>query len=95
MYNIAIIGAGPAGATLARLLADRYKVLLVDKRRLTTDSDGKSSVKCCGGLLAPDAQGMLSKMGLGLPKSVLVERNDSDCVEFIPILCSELTEAWS
>ena len=73
MYNIAIIGAGPAGATLARLLADRYKVLLVDKRRLTTDSDGKSSVKCCGGLLAPDAQGMLSKMGLGLPKSVLVD----------------------
>ncbi len=73
MYDIAIIGAGPAGATLARLLTERYKVLLVDKRQLTTDSDGNSSIKCCGGLLAPDAQGMLSKMGLGLPKSVLVD----------------------
>jgi geranylgeranyl reductase len=73
MYDIAIIGAGPAGSTLARLLADRYKVLLVDKRQVTTDSDGNSSIKCCGGLLAPDAQGMLSKMGLGLPKSVLVD----------------------
>jgi flavin-dependent dehydrogenase len=29
--------------------------------------------KCCGGLLAPDAQGMLSQLGLGLPKSVLQE----------------------
>lgn len=32
MHDIAIIGAGPAGATLARLIAHRYKVLLVDKR---------------------------------------------------------------
>jgi geranylgeranyl reductase len=73
MYDMAIIGAGPAGSTLARLLADRYRVLLVDKRRLTTDSDGNSSIKCCGGLLPPDAQGMLSKMGLGLPRSVLLD----------------------
>jgi flavin-dependent dehydrogenase len=73
MYDVAIIGTGPAGATLARLLAGRYKVLLMDKRQLTTDSDGNSSIKCCGGLLAPDAQGMLSKMGLGLPKNVLVD----------------------
>ena len=73
MYDIAIIGAGPAGATLARLLADRYKVLLVDRRQLTTAPESDLSRKCCGGLLAPDAQGMLSKMGLGLPKIVLVD----------------------
>jgi len=73
MYDVAIIGAGPAGATLARLLAGRYKVLLLDKRRLTTAPESDSSRKCCGGLLAPDAQGMLSKMGLGLPKSVLMD----------------------
>lgn len=73
MYDVAIIGAGPAGATLARLISDRYRVLLVDKRKLSgTCSDGFFG-KCCGGLLAPDAQGMLSKMGLGLPKSVLVD----------------------
>jgi flavin-dependent dehydrogenase len=73
MYDIAIIGAGPAGATLARLLAGRYKILLMDKRQLITCPESSSSKKCCGGLLAPDAQGMLSKMGLGLPKSVLVD----------------------
>ena len=71
MYDIAIIGAGPAGSTLARLLAERYKILLVDKK---SPGGNKSafSAKCCGGLLAPDAQAMISKMGLGLPKNVIV-----------------------
>jgi flavin-dependent dehydrogenase len=73
MYDMAIIGAGPAGSTLARLLAGRYRILLIDKRQLTTAVESNSSRKCCGGLLAPDAQGMLSKMGLGLPKNVLVD----------------------
>jgi geranylgeranyl reductase len=73
MYDVAIIGAGPAGSTLARLIGDKYKVLLIDKRRLTTAAENPSLAKCCGGLLAPDAQAMLSKMGLGLPKNILVE----------------------
>ena len=73
MYDIAIIGAGPAGATLARLIGESYKVLLVDKRKLTERPESFSSRKCCGGLLAPDAQRMLSKLGLGLPRSVLEE----------------------
>jgi flavin-dependent dehydrogenase len=73
MYDVAIIGAGPAGATLARLISDRYRVLLVDKRKPTGAGTDDFPDKCCGGLLAPDAQGMLSKMGLGLPKSVLVD----------------------
>ena len=72
MYDIAIIGAGPAGSTLARLLAERYRILLVDKRPLNENPEERCPDKCCGGLLAPDAQAMLSKMGLGLPKSVLV-----------------------
>jgi len=72
MYDIALIGAGPAGSTLARLLAERYKILLVDKRPLNQNPEQYCPDKCCGGLLAPDAQAMLSKMGLGLPKSVLV-----------------------
>lgn len=71
MYDIAIIGAGPAGSTLARLLAERYKILLVDKKSPVGNKSGFSA-KCCGGLLAPDAQAMISKMGLGLPKSVIV-----------------------
>jgi flavin-dependent dehydrogenase len=73
MYDVAIIGAGPAGATLARLIGKKYKVLLIDKRQLIDLPESFSSRKCCGGLLAPDAQRMLSKLGLGLPKSVLEE----------------------
>jgi len=73
MYDVAIIGAGPAGSTLARLISDRYRVLLVDRRRPVDTRRDDFTGKCCGGLLAPDAQGMLSKMGLGLPKSVLVD----------------------
>ena len=72
-YDIAIIGAGPAGATLARLIGKDYKVLLIDKRPLVEQPDSSASDKCCGGLLAPDAQKMLSKLGLGLPMKVLEE----------------------
>ena len=32
MYDIAIIGSGPAGATLARLIGNRYKVILLERR---------------------------------------------------------------
>jgi len=71
MYDIAIIGAGPAGTTLARLLGSKYKILLVDKNNCE-DTSQDFNPKCCGGLLAPDAQGLLSQLGLGLPKEVLV-----------------------
>lgn len=71
MFDIAIVGAGPAGATLARLIGNRYRVLLVDKRPLIEGSQTFSAAKCCGGLLAPDAQRMLSELGLGVPGYVL------------------------
>ncbi len=71
-YDIAIIGAGPAGATLARLLNKNYKVLLLDRRDLL-DGETETRSKCCGGLLAPDAQQMLGKMGLAVPTQVLVD----------------------
>ncbi len=29
MYDIAIVGSGPAGANLARLIGDKYKVWLI------------------------------------------------------------------
>lgn len=73
IYDVAIVGAGPAGATFARLVGRRYRVLLVDKRPFESDAETFSRAKCCGGLLAPDAQRMLSALGLGLPKCVLEE----------------------
>lgn len=69
MYDLAIIGAGPAGATLARLLPDR-NVLLIDRRALVS-ANGPGEEKCCGGLLAPDAQARLDAMGLTLPDEIL------------------------
>lgn len=73
MYDVAIVGAGPAGATLARLVAKKYKVLLIDKRDLDNEKNNNSIVKCCGGLIAPDAQNMIARLGLGLPKEILVD----------------------
>jgi flavin-dependent dehydrogenase len=69
MYDIVIIGAGPAGATLARLLNKEYSVAVIDKKR----SAEKGFRKPCGGLLATDAQEALSRFGLTLPKEVLVD----------------------
>jgi len=69
-YDITIIGAGPAGSTLARTLQDKYRVLLVDKRPL--DKEPNNLIKNCGGLIAPDAQKALARFGLSIPTSVLV-----------------------
>ena len=71
MYDIAIIGAGPAGATLARLVGDRYRTLLVDRRRLGEPPAPGGPSKLCGGLLAPAAQAELARQGLGIPASVI------------------------
>lgn len=72
MYDIVIIGAGPAGANLARIIGKQYKVLLIDKRELEGEKHEGGAGKCCGGLLAPDAQQMLAKLSLAIPKDILV-----------------------
>ncbi|MCL2678560.1 MAG: FAD-binding protein [Clostridiales bacterium] len=68
-YDIAIIGLGPAGATAARLLDKKFKIIALDKKSAARGSFKKP----CGGLLAPDAQKALSKFNLALPKEVLVD----------------------
>jgi flavin-dependent dehydrogenase len=70
MYDVIIIGAGPAGASLARLLDKNLKVMIIDKRNLGDETDF-SREKCCGGLLAPAAQKALAKQGLGIPSSIM------------------------
>lgn len=69
MYDIVIIGLGPAGATLARLLDSSFSVAVIDKK---TDCE-RGFHKPCGGLLAQDAQKALSRFDLTLPKEVLVD----------------------
>lgn len=64
-YDIIIVGAGPAGSTLARIADSNLKILLLDG----STPEGKP----CGGLLAPDAQKALAGFDLNLPKTVLVD----------------------
>ncbi len=68
MFDLIIVGAGPAGATLARLLGQNRSVLLVDAR--LAGNGLLSREKCCGGLLAPDAQMQLRRLDLALPDAV-------------------------
>lgn len=68
MYDIIVVGGGPAGAVFAGNLDKRFSVLLIDKK-----SEAGGFRKPCGGLLAPDAQKALAVLGLNLPKEILVD----------------------
>lgn len=68
-YDIAIIGLGPAGSTLARLLSPKYKIIAIDKKVF----GGDSFQKPCGGLISGDAQKALASFDLTLPKDILVD----------------------
>lgn len=66
MYDIVIIGAGPAGSNLARLISKSNKKILI------IDGENEKNKKPCGGLLAPDAQKEFAHYNLVLPKDILV-----------------------
>lgn len=67
-FDVAIIGLGPAGSTLARQLSGKMRVLALDKKR---QSGTEGFTKPCGGLLAPDAQRSFIREGLTLPVDVI------------------------
>lgn len=66
MYDIVIIGAGPAGSILAKLISKTNKKILI------IDAENEKNKKPCGGLLAPDAQKELAHYDLVIPKDILV-----------------------
>lgn len=74
-YDYLIIGAGPAGSTLAYLTQNlNAKIAIIDKRNFDQEYDfNNRNLKSCGGLLAPDAQKSLAKLNLNLPKEVTVD----------------------
>ena len=59
LWDVVIIGAGPAGATAASYLAAaHYKVLLLDRKKFPRE-------KVCGDCLLPDALRCLDTIGIG------------------------------
>ena len=62
-FDIAVIGAGPAGANFVRLQDSKQKSILV--------IHDESREKPCGGLLSPDAQRVLASYDAVLPSEVL------------------------
>lgn len=51
IYDIAVVGGGPAAATFAR----RYLILCPGASLLLIDGQNEQHKKPCGGLLAPDS----------------------------------------
>lgn len=60
-YDIIIIGAGPAGCSVAKFLSDKYNILMIDWSKFPRD-------KSCGGLLVEEAQDFIKDWSL--PKNV-------------------------
>jgi len=54
-YDVVIVGAGPAGCTVARYLSDKFNVLLIDRVSFPRD-------KPCGGLLVKESQYFIKQL---------------------------------
>ncbi len=70
VYDILVVGLGPAGANFCHNISSNYSVLAVDSRK--HENDGFITKKCCGGLLNEDCKTALSEEGLSIPKEVLL-----------------------
>ena len=69
MYDIAIVGLGPAGASFARLInSKKYRVVAFDRKGMQNTGGFR---KPCGGLLSPGAQRALAKFNLSIPSSII------------------------
>ncbi len=69
IYDVAVVGAGPAGALLAGELSAKRPEL----RILLINGQSEMRKKPCGGLLAPDAQRFFAELDMTLPSSILAD----------------------
>lgn len=67
VYDVLVVGAGPAGSLFARLAPSALSLCVIDRPK----GEGGFS-KPCGGLISPDAQRSLAALGLSVPQEVLV-----------------------
>jgi flavin-dependent dehydrogenase len=71
-YDILIVGAGAAGCAAAISLPTGARAILIDRGDPASPGQAPTAGRCCGGLLAPDAQRALRRLGLDLPEKVRV-----------------------
>ncbi len=69
LYDIAVIGAGPAGSFFAKEIAR----LCPDMKVLLIDGQTEKNKKPCGGLLSPDAQKLFAEYDLTIPNCILAD----------------------
>lgn len=72
MYDVAIVGAGPAGSILARNLPPGTQACVIEARDFTATHVPPRQTRAYGALVAPDAQRLLAEMDIALPAGVLV-----------------------
>ena len=65
VHDALVVGAGASGCAAAMAMPPGAKALLIDR-------GSPDAGRCCGGLLAPDAQRALARVGLALPERVLI-----------------------
>ena len=70
-FDIVIVGGGPSGATFAKFIDKKYKVLLLERRDFNDSSN--THIKCCGGLLNEKAQAILAALNYSIPQNILVD----------------------
>ncbi len=69
IYDVAVVGAGPAGTMFVRELTKKCPELSV----VLIDGQNEHMKKPCGGLLAPDAQKVLAQFDMTLPNDILAD----------------------
>ncbi len=70
LYDILVVGLGPAGANFCANISSAFSVLAVDSRKF--ENGVFITKKCCGGLLNEDCKTALSEESLSIPKDVLM-----------------------